>query len=169
MTDSVHAGKRDEVVCRRFVNEAAVLRTQEKAVRQADICAGAVNERGAGLRAGPGEVVGAENKRSGTGEGERRDPAERFTKNVRAGDFVRISVHAEPVRGGDILLRVQRVSIVCFDAMVLAEEKPIAGKDAAAVRSLVVNSVLSSGIDETAETLDRDVLSSGFVRLRISG
>src|SRR6516162_8411258 len=83
---------------------------------------------------------------------------------------MRIGVHPRDASAGSVPLGVQRISVVGLNAMMRAEEVPVAGQHAAAAGCGVVNSVLGGGGgDETAERLNRDLLSSGTLRLRIRG
>src|SRR5580704_10776949 len=125
--------------------------------REFKIGARPVNERGSPLSACASEILRVENQAAGPCEHERRPMAPRKAKDVGSGSLVRIAAHSLP----RVALRVERISVVQLNAVVLIKEEAIARQHPAAVCGALLDAILGRALNEASECLNRHVILVG--------
>src|SRR5258708_36411674 len=139
MGNAMRAAERGEIIRRRVVHEAAIFGAHENVLREVEIGATAIDERGARLGVDAHEILRIKNQTAGSREYERRELMHRHTKHIRGRDFMGIALHPEHAIGRAVVLCVERISMVGFHAVMSVEEVAIAAENATAIGGSVLD------------------------------
>src|SRR5260370_32519757 len=79
---------------------------------------------------------------------------------------MRIALHSQRSAARSIALGVERIAVVGFNPVMIAEEVPIAAQHATAISDSVLDAIARGAFHEAAERLRRDFVLSWTLRLR---